>query len=137
MQSLRIVHLKLIRAQEHLNALKTEIAVFREIQPYAVIEDRDSDPNALIVSIRAQQNPNARWSIILGDFVHNLRSALDLLANQLVRAAGNTPVETGPSSKRTQFPILDERRGKVGEWKPKIYGGVSDVATALIDELQP
>lgn len=137
--SLRVVHLKLMRAEEHLHALKSEVARFREIEPYEEIKDRDSDPDALLLTIKARSFPQARWSVLIGDFIHNLRSALDLLANQLVKAADNEPITEGRSSDRTQFPILnirpDANRKKKG--KAVIRGGVSESAAAIVDALQP
>jgi hypothetical protein len=45
--------------------------------------------------------PPTRWSLIVGDCVHNLRSALDHLVYQLVIASGVTPKERN----NLQFPI--------------------------------
>ena len=136
---LRVVHLKLIRAEEHLHSLKREIALFREIQPYEVVEDRDSDETAVWITIRARHWPQAQWSIIMGDFIHNLRSALDILANQLVRLADNEPITTGASSDKTQFPILNKRPKLKGgiEGRAEIRGGVSEDAAAIVDAVQP
>src|SRR3712207_7882564 len=47
-------------------------------------------------------------SVLLGDFLYNLRSSLDYLARQLVLAKGGTP-KSGPGG--TQFPVL-EKKGK-------------------------
>ena len=40
-----------------------------------------------------------RWALVLGDCAHNLRSALDYLAHELVRANGGNPDED------TEFPV--------------------------------
>ena len=42
---------------------------------------------------------DVEWSLILGDLLHNLRSALDHLAWQLVVDGGGTP------SQDTNFPV--------------------------------
>lgn len=65
------------------------------------------------------------WGLVLGDAVHNLRSALDHLAWQLVRANGAKP------SRATQFPIHGEAGGV------RIAGGVDPDALALIEQVQP
>lgn len=70
-------------------------------------------------------SPDATWALIIGDCVHNLRSALDHLAWQLVILAGNTPTE------QTQFPISPKL------CTPKVAGGISGQATRLIESIQP
>lgn len=137
MASLRSVHLKLIRAEEHLQAFKTEIALFQETGPFRIEEDRETDPDAVLVTFRGRNFPNARWSVVLGDFIHNLRSALDLLASELVSAAGNEPVhDVYP---KTHFPILtkrpDAKNGLVGQ--ANIPGGIRDESRSLLDSVQP
>lgn len=132
-----MVHLKLIRAEEHLQAFKSEVAQYLESQPYELKEDRDSDPGALLVTLRARNFPHGRWSVIIGDFVHNLRSALDHLAAQLVKAAGNDPIHD--RRPKTQFPILTRRPNTPGgsPGVAVIAGGVSPAAASLVDFLQP
>jgi hypothetical protein len=127
-----------MRAEEHLHAFRREVALFREIEPYEVTEDRNGDPEALLFTVRARQFPQARWSVIIGDLVHNLRSALDLLANALVYAAGNEPVTEG--ARKTQFPILKKRPARREGTSPPttiIAGGVSPEAARILDALQP
>jgi hypothetical protein len=69
------------------------------------------------------------WGLVLGDAVHNLRSALDHLAWQLVLANGGSPVD-GPGG--TQFPIRKPPASTV-----TIAGGVDPDALRLIDDIQP
>lgn len=79
------------------------------------------------------------WGIILGDALHNLRSALDHLVAQLVL------LNTGKrSTNANAFPICDAGStywsiGKKGEPSKRetTLKGVSDAHKALIDEMQP
>jgi hypothetical protein len=79
------------------------------------------------------------WGVILGDALHNLRSALDHLVAQLVL------LNTGKrSTSANAFPICDTRAtylsiGKKGEPSKRdtALRGVSDTHKALIDEMQP
>jgi hypothetical protein len=72
--------------------------------------------------------PAEEWGIILGDAVHELRSALDQLMWGMCK-----PKERG---RRTQFPIcLTER-----EWitdAPAMYWGASAGFVKVLDKLQP
>jgi len=68
------------------------------------------------------------WGLVLGDAIHNLRSALDHLAWQLVIANGGTPHD---GMGGTQFPVVE---------KPKqiaISGGIDAQALQIIDDVQP
>lgn len=88
---------------------------------------------------RMLQEPDEvlRWGAILGDAVHNIRSALDQLVWQLVLLNGNTP------ARANQFPICDtevdylgdggKRRGK----RHTCLQGVLGDHKKLIDKHQP
>jgi hypothetical protein len=80
-----------------------------------------------------------KWGVILGDALHNLRSALDHLVAQLVL------LDTGKrSTSANAFPICDTGGnywsiGKKGEPSKRetTLRGVSDAHKARIDEMQP
>jgi len=60
-------------------------------------------------------NPE-RLGVLLGDWAHNLRSALDHLMWQLVILYGGTP------NRRTQFPIFQRKRD-YDKRAPAMIGG--------------
>lgn len=97
------IGLKIERAKKHISDLDISIRRFLDSKPYrlgakphpiAAIE------NTTLFVARIEPVPND-VSLILGDAIHNLRSALDHLAWQLVEAGGGTP------NKDTYFPICD------------------------------
>jgi hypothetical protein len=90
--------LKLARAAEHLESLNEEVASYLDSRPYEVVQETQPEGNPLLVC-KVNSLPPMRLSVLLGDFLHNLRSALDHLAWQLVLVNGSTP------GKRTGFPI--------------------------------
>lgn len=57
-----------------------------------------------IVRLKVRERPPPEWSPIIGDIVHNYRSALDHLAYQLVRRAGGGRGVAG----QTAFPVFTE-----------------------------
>jgi hypothetical protein len=69
--------LKLVRAGKHLDALKYEIARFKDSHPYRIVTDIDDQTRENIAYAVMQRNPDNEVSLILGDLVHNLRGALD------------------------------------------------------------
>lgn len=82
--------------------------------------------------------PPPDWSVIVGELVHDLRSALDHLVWQLVLANGETPRET------SQFPIYSygrlgrakDRKRRAAQWRDRLYG-VDPADARFIKALQP
>jgi hypothetical protein len=118
-----------------LHALDTETAAFyegtaAEGKPYA-IESKfrpDSCEYVLIVNVRRQ--PPDRLGLLLGDFVHNLRSALDHLVCQLSLLEGPTDCSD------TQYPICFNK-GRFNQLKGNWLKGVSARHRAAIEKTQP
>ncbi len=77
--------------------------------------------------------PDPVWGAIAGDAIHNLRTALDHLAHQLVLLSGNTP------NNRTAFPILNRppRKWWGRRQLPTIEGGTTEVIRERLDSIQP
>ncbi len=104
--SLDGVRAKLSRAKEHLDVLDEEWEKFlrQEPCPYRFLIDEHPIGRYNKISVYMREPVPLRLSTILGDAFHNLRSALDLLAHELVRAGGSAP------SRTTAFPIYDSER---------------------------
>jgi hypothetical protein len=120
---------KLARAEEHLCQLIAEAKTFVKSDPYRVInEERGADLDVAV--IRIQEYPPLRLGLIFGDVLANWRSALDNLANELVRLNGLDP------GSRTSFPIFS-RRADFESRGGKRIRGVSETHRAIIGKLQP
>jgi len=124
--SLEGVKLKVARTAEHLDALGAEASAYLDSSPYEVVGKSQADDDTLLVC-KVHRHPPLRLGVLLGDFLHNLRSSLDHLAWQLVLADGGTP------GRKTAFPILLKKGSK----PLKIAGGVSAKAADLVECLQP
>jgi len=77
--------------------------------------------------------PPVSLGVVAGDVIHNLRSALDHLARELVIANGANPRDEGRP--RTQFPIVT-----ASEQQPVIHtesGDISSAAQVLLEVVQP
>jgi hypothetical protein len=92
---------KVERANHHIRDLVTAVGEFRRVNPDVFIHEHDAKSKEWVIRANIRRQPNSRVSTALGDAVHNLRSALDILACQFVETAGN------PVTKHTGFPIGD------------------------------
>lgn len=124
---------KVARAGDHLETLDRESRRFVEEQRYLFEMEPDPDTGEQVVRIRSHRQPPLdappRLGVIVGDILHNLRSALDHLIWQLA------VIGTGPGE-RNQFPIFDtpEQFEQKRKWYLK---GVRAEHRALIEECQP
>lgn len=133
--SLKGPRAKLDRANEHLRLLDSETAAFyegtaAEGKPYVVESEFRPDSSEYVFYVNPKREPPLRLGILLGDFAHNLRSALDHLVCQLALLNGPTDCST------TQFPIcFTESRFKevAGNW----LKGVAPRHRAAIKRAQP
>lgn len=120
---------KLARAGEHLAALHEAAEAFVDEKPYAFRTERDADGwDVFFVEIRKE--PPLRLSAILGDYLQNLRSALDNLVTQLILLNGK------PLPRTTGFPVFDKERSYESVGVKRIKG-VRPEHAALIESLQP
>jgi hypothetical protein len=93
--------LKLNRAKSHYSVLQDEVAAWLARDPYGVVGEFEPQTPRYVFRFRMFEPVPEHWAVILGDIVHNARSALDHLAWQLVQLGGSEPTF------RTMFPILD------------------------------
>jgi hypothetical protein len=95
---------KLLRAREHLDLLNAEIARNRDSVLRAVLTEALFDPDRSEFRIQIVKAPEVprRFSTIIGDVIHNLRSALDYLAHEVTALNPQGPYD------KSQFPIVDE-----------------------------
>lgn len=131
MTDLSGVDLKLSRAKQHLELLEAEMTTL--YGPGVIRLDHMVQAGGRIHAYAVQGLPPvpSEWGTIIGDCVHNARSALDHMAYEAVRALGGTPVD-GPGG--TTFPILSS-----GTNPPRLNGLSPVPATidAVLESLQP
>ena len=131
---------KLRRAAAHLNALEAESNAFLVTNPCTIsIEPHvEGGYHRLVAHLPAEAFPLS-LSGILGDYVHNVRSALDHVVWQLVGA-----VNPRAQSRKTCFPIYTDpddferwvtKKRAAGQASALL--GVDDQAYTLIERIQP
>lgn len=99
--------LKVERSYAHFENLKTDAGAFWKRNPHRIVHELDADGGQKHIRVRINEHPPAIWGTIIGDVVHNLRSALDLLATDLARASGHT---SNTALKGTYFPVAADRQ---------------------------
>lgn len=129
------VKIKIDRAKVHRDSLDRELAVLFPRSSYRIVPEIRDDGRRHIYRADTPPAADPMWSAVVGDCVHNLRSALDHLAYGLCDRP-NT---------RTQFPILDRPPRKRLWYKPwsqrrllpGISGGVSRDVRLVLEGVQP
>lgn len=133
------VDAKLRRANTHLQEIQRQVAEFAAPNPNHFVSKYDHARQQMVTRPHPSLfAPRHYWATVIGDCVHNLRSALDHLAHELVTLGGGSP-KAGRSG--TQFPILDSLVGPNGGPRkvhiPTSSGSVSPEVFAFIEGLQP
>lgn len=120
---------KVRRAKVHFDELETELAPFDDPDTNGFVFKADIHDNGRKHVWRVKDPPplGPQFASIAGDCVHNLRTALDHLAWQLVLANGGDP------GKHIQFPV----RANPSRDPLSIAGQVSEQALQLIKAVQP
>jgi hypothetical protein len=149
---------KVNRAYMHLSLLDARVGEFVDSDAYRFDREIDlKEPERLVVILYAEamREPQTEiWGAIIGDAVHNLRSALDHLVWQLTLANGHTPPAEIPRRRNAPnaewrdigFPIhsipypLDVSRSLI-PWdrakEPKSLWGIRPSLRAQFQRLQP
>lgn len=135
MASLETVRLKVERGNEHLKFLESELGRYYTTYPAEFVPEgevhRDESGGEYIFGSVKVDAPPASISIIMGDVVQNLRSALDYLVWELVLANHQTPGESNA------FPICRSEKEFMGELGRNRLAGVNPDVIAEVARLQP
>lgn len=92
------------RAEEHFHLFLAELKEHSTRYPYGIRVQRNPDPRVVTLHLSIEKFPDLnRWSLVLGDCIHNLRSTLDHL---IYRAAINVAKsDPPPDEKILAYPI--------------------------------
>lgn len=116
---------KLARAAELLNELRGEIVAFHASTPYKLSAEKEAGTGDHVVRVQILDTPPMRWGALIGDAIHNLRSALDLLVWQLVLHNGSTP------GKKNSFPVFDHENDFLSGYAAQLNGTAASVAQRI------
>jgi hypothetical protein len=100
---------KIGRAEKHLDEFDAEREKWVKSSPYAILPYSNTDKTEWTVRLHRMDTPVKAerdvWGLIIGDYVHALRSALDQLVWQLVTVA-NKRTLSKEDERRIAFPIV-------------------------------
>jgi hypothetical protein len=124
--------LKIKRAEQHINELNRILSTFVNPDFYRLRIEKEQNTARSIVKFEMTKPFPCEIPLVIGDAIHNLRSALDIMACEIVSVAGGTP------SRYTNFPFRDTRQ----ELEATINGGEikiagSDIIAILLDVIKP
>lgn len=126
------VDAKMIRAHEHLETLERETGEYLStIKPTMVLKIAPNEPWPWLVMWVNDYIPPIRLSVLLGDCVHNMRSALDNLICGLA-----CTVDPSFACKGTAFPYRENEKDFDANIKRDLAGVPID-AQKIIKQLQP
>jgi len=129
------VGLKLGRADKHIIDLELAMDGFRfgKEKPYSIgVKPHPvSEIQRVILFVETLKEVPDPIPLLIGDAVHNLRSALDHLAWQLVLANGEKP------TRETEFPIGDPAKTYSAAFSDGKVKGMCVGAQKLIRDMQP
>jgi hypothetical protein len=128
------VRAKIDRARYHLSQLHASVQAWgsAEENDHAPALNYDQDRKVIGIVLQEVRPNDINWALIVGDVVHNLRSALDHLVCQLATLHGRSIADC----KKTAFPIcIDE--ATFAKAKRRVEPFVDPGAFALIEVLQP
>lgn len=128
------VYLKLERAETHIETVREKIDAFRKRKPapFGFRTEKNPRPDKSVEYVLyaiVRKPPPPELAPIIGDALHNIRSALEHLAYELAPPRIR-------QARQTQFPIFtDECRFKV--LSPKMIRGIKGDERTLIERVQP
>ena len=137
--------LKVVRAEEHLDAFKAETASFLATKPYT-FESSVTSSSALgehwWIKPILTTPPPPRLSVLIGDCVTNLRASLDYIIWELAQKYFDPPVNVSLQGDRQilNFPILladpSRRQGHLDHLRRLAKRGMPTGAIDIIKEVQ-
>lgn len=103
--------------------------------PYRVYSELDAEGRNKLIKVEILRDPPAELGLIIGDCLHNLRSALDNLAYDLARSHRGVPLSKSVA-RESQFPIFKDCDQFLDKGMDQIRG-IAPVCKTIIKGLQP
>jgi hypothetical protein len=125
--------LKVCRAYYHIGSLRASITTFLAGNPFAIIVEQPeawAKLDKYVWTARIKTPVPKEFATAIGDVVHNLRTALDLLASDLVRL-------NGKDTNNVYFPFAINARKLEEQIKKKNFDRAGQDAVRLLRTYKP
>jgi hypothetical protein len=125
---------KIGRAQRHFDELNSALLSWNgpKDKPHSLTFQDDPDGKHVHILVKRIEGKDPAWPLIIGDILHNTRSALDHLVCQLA-IANRKPISC---CEQTFFPICCDENS-FGKAIQRVQPLINGAAFARIKELQP
>lgn len=140
---------KLNRAKAQIDTLEESIQGWLQGNAYALVEELEPETGEYVLKAKITEPPSDQWPLIVGETVHNLRSALDHIAYSMAfdgykaQHPGGSGIPAN-HQRRIMFPIVaasNDARLTVEQFYAQVAVGqlryVPGPAAASIEGLQP
>ena len=125
------MELKIFRAAQHIESLKSELEGYFKGNPGKMVRQPHDSENEAVFQFVPNGPIPARFALIVGDVLQNLRSSLDYLVWELVVAANGQP------SEKNMFPICSTVESFEEQIRRHRLDGIAADAVTEIKSLQP
>lgn len=124
--------LKVYRAKEHIYQLNSLLESWSKLDTYKVSVNEDAKTGFNTLSLEVTETIPGDTALVIGDVIHNFRSALDHVIYEVVTSAGG-------DGSRVQFPFQEDRKQLItGSSRYREIERISPKAAALIaDTIKP
>lgn len=122
-----MAYTRYLHAQSHLETLRMHLENAEKLENFDLLPNPDGSGDAII---RFKAYPTILLSLVLGDVIHSLRSALDYVTCALVTL--HTPDAT---LTRIQFPFGRDGQ-RLNSDERKSVKGISDIALTAIENMR-
>jgi hypothetical protein len=125
--------LKIERANKHINDLNLILGEFTKRKTHEVIIEHDPHGGDDVLKVKAIQSLPADFVLTLGDAIHNLRTSLDYVMNDIEF------ITVGKRTTHTKFPAWCETRDAL---VAAVNGGLKEkapkqVIDCIVEDIQP
>lgn len=122
--------IKVDRAKSHIGDLNKQISTYIRRKPFRVVVEQDPDSPNHVWTLRVNKDVPKDFSAYIGDVVHNLRAALDLMATELVERAGGDPADV-------YFPFAGDADGLEEMIKKRHIDRAGEDVVKIVRSLKP
>lgn len=128
---------KLIRATKHLYAIKKRIAAYARTKPHKIVKKAKGKKK-----LNVPKSPPLEISLLAGEMIYQMRSALDCLVFELIKKNPNVAVIDPEWEDNCQFPIrVRLPKNSSAPLNKSAFArdlpGIADAPFAFIERVQP
>lgn len=123
--------LKIKRANQHICNINDVLNAFVQTDFYSLAVEHEGNTGDYVLQFKQVRETPCELPLIIGDAIHNLRSALDIAYCELVAHVGGTPTDW------TRFMFFKDRQELVDRLGKGVMQCAPDIVDLLADVVKP